>query len=83
MRSSPPEASGTPATTILKRLDAKTMNPNQVCVFSTFVSEADTIHPSEIKNSKKATSATLPPVLCEKERRRSLGDPSSEMASRH
>jgi hypothetical protein len=47
--------------------DATTM-PCQVCVFSTLVSEADTIHTPAIKNSRKATSATLTPVLCEKAR---------------
>jgi hypothetical protein len=37
-------------------------------LFSTLVSEADTIHTPAIKTSKKATSATLTPVLCEKAR---------------
>ena len=68
MRSRPPQATSTPATIILNRLDATTTNPNHVCVFSTLVSEADTIHTPAIKNSKKATSATLTPVLCEKAR---------------
>lgn len=67
-RSRPPQASSAPATIILNRLDATTMNPNQVCVLSTLVSEADAIHTPAIKNSKKATSATVTPVLCEKAR---------------
>jgi hypothetical protein len=65
MRSRPPHARNPPATIILNRLDARTM-PCQVCVLSTLVSEADTIHTPAIKKSKKATSATLTPLLWEK-----------------
>jgi len=65
MRSRPPQATIPPATVILNRLDARTM-PCQVCVLSTLVSEADTIHTPAIKKSRKATSATFTPLLWEK-----------------
>ena len=68
IRSGPPQATSTPATIILNRLDATTTNPNHVCVFATLVSEADTIHTPAINNNKKATSATLTPTPCEEAR---------------
>jgi hypothetical protein len=40
--------------------------PCHVCVLSTLVSEADTIHSPAIKKSTKATSATLTPLPWEK-----------------
>jgi len=65
MRSTPPQARNIPATTILNRLDAMTMNRNRVCVLFTLVREAEAIHSPAITKSKKPTSAILTPVLCE------------------
>jgi hypothetical protein len=65
MSSRPPQATIPPATIILNRLDARTM-PCQVCVLSTLVSEAETIHTPATKKSRKAVSATFTPLLWEK-----------------
>jgi hypothetical protein len=54
MRSRPPQASRSPATAILNRLDARMTTPCHLCIVSTLVSDADTIQTPAITNSKNA-----------------------------